>query len=79
MTCREVADFLAGYLSGSLDEEVRAAFEGHLSVCPNCVAYLATYRTAIAAGRRAFTAPDADSGAEVPADMINAIMSVLRK
>ena len=38
MTCREFAEFLSDYLSGELSPETRAQFEGHLTVCPNCVA-----------------------------------------
>src|SRR5262249_45620401 len=54
MTCRELADFLMDYLDGGLSPDVRAAFEQHLAVCPNCVAYMKTYRTTIELGRRAF-------------------------
>ena len=43
MTCRELADFIADYLSDELPAHVRAAFDEHLRVCPNCVKYLAGY------------------------------------
>ena len=79
MTCREIADFLADYVSGVLADDVRTAFDRHLVVCPNCQAYLATYRVTIDAGRQAFANPDADARGEVPADLIAAIMTVLRK
>ena len=79
MTCREIADFLADYVSGVLADDVRTAFDRHLAVCPNCQAYLATYRVTIDAGRQAFATPDADARDKVPADLIDAIMSVLRK
>ena len=79
MTCREVADFLAQYMSGTLSDDARSVFEHHLAVCPNCEAYLATYRATIHAGRRAFATPDADAAGELPADLLAAIVSVLRK
>ncbi len=79
MTCREIADFLADYDADALTDDVRAAFERHLAVCPNCRAYLATYRATIAAGRRVFARPNADAAGEVPADLLAAILNVLRK
>jgi anti-sigma factor RsiW len=78
MTCREVADFLADYLSGALPADVRAQFDRHLSVCPNCQAYLATYRAAIELGRKAFAAPDADAQTEVPDELVSAILNAVR-
>ena len=48
MTCREFADFLAGYLSGELPPTVLTAFEHHLELCVNCVRYLEQYRQSIA-------------------------------
>jgi anti-sigma factor RsiW len=79
MTCREVADFLADYLSSALTADVRAQFEQHLSVCPNCQAYLATYRVTIELGRRAFATPDADAQTEVPDDLVRAILNAVRR
>jgi anti-sigma factor RsiW len=79
MTCREVADFLAAYVSGTLAADVRAQFDRHLAVCPNCRAYLATYRAAIEVGRRAFAAPDDDAQTEVPAELVSAIMDAVRR
>jgi anti-sigma factor RsiW len=79
VTCREIADFLADYAAGALTDDVRAAFERHLAVCPNCRAYLATYRATIAAGRRVFARPSADAAGEIPADLLAAIINVLRK
>lgn len=43
MTCREIVEFLADYLDGTLSGADRAAFEQHLDICPDCVAYLTTY------------------------------------
>ena len=79
MTCREVADFLADYLSGTLAADIRAQFDRHLSVCSNCRAYLATYRATIELGRRAFTSPDAEARSEVPAELVSAILNAVRR
>src|SRR5260370_37233786 len=51
VTCREVVDFLSEYRDGSLAESVRARFEEHLSECPDCVAYMATYVQAVRLGK----------------------------
>ena len=79
MTCRELADFLMDYLDGELPRDVRAAFDRHLSLCPNCVAYVATYRTTIELGRRAFDDDMADAGAAVPPDLVRAILAASKR
>jgi anti-sigma factor RsiW len=79
MTCREVADFLTDYVAGTLAGDIRAQFDRHLSVCPNCRAYLATYRATIELGRRAFAIPDANAQTEVPAELLSAILNAVRR
>lgn len=77
MTCRELADFIIDYVDGGLDADVQTQFERHLTRCPNCVRYIAAYRTSIEMGRRALQddgdAPAARSGA--PEDLIAAILA----
>jgi anti-sigma factor RsiW len=75
MTCRELADFLMDYVNEDLAADVRAAFDRHLLLCPNCVAYVKTYRTTIELGRRAFTDDEADAGTEVPDELVRAILA----
>jgi len=75
MTCRELADFLMDYLNEDLPDDVRAAFDRHLALCPNCVAYVKTYRTTIEIGRRAFADDEADAGTEVPDELVRAILA----
>lgn len=75
MTCRELADFLMDYLNEDLPSEVRQSFDRHLTLCPNCVAYVRTYRTTIELGRRAFADVDAEAGAEVPPELVQAILA----
>jgi anti-sigma factor RsiW len=74
MTCRELADFIMDYVNGELPGEVKSAFEKHLAVCPNCVNYLATYRTTVDLSRRAFEADDGDPTLQMPEELIRAIL-----
>lgn len=75
MTCRELADFISDYLAGELRDEVRAPFEHHLSLCPNCVKYLQTFRTTIELSRRAFENDAADPSLSMPEELVNAILA----
>ena len=75
ITCRELIEFLHLYLDGELPPERVAEFERHLSVCDSCVSYLATYRATIALGKAACDDLDSPVGAEVPADLVAAILS----
>ena len=75
MTCREFADFMDAYLAGELAADVLGSFDYHISVCPNCVRYLAQYRDAIAFGRSAFADVNAVVPGDVPEDLIAAIMA----
>lgn len=74
LTCRELIDFLAGYLDGELGATARAEFESHLSGCPPCVDYLASYRATILLGKQACE-PDAELPADVPRELVDAILA----
>jgi len=45
--CREITDLLLDYMTGELDPETVAAFEEHLRLCPDCVAFLNTYKKTV--------------------------------
>ena len=47
ITCRELIEFLADYLDGTISAAERKRFEEHLAVCDSCVAYLHTYALTI--------------------------------
>jgi anti-sigma factor RsiW len=79
MTCRELADFLMDYVSGELPAGVRSRFDEHLSLCPNCVAYVASYKATVELGRRAFQDDDADASLEAPDDLVQAILAARRR
>jgi anti-sigma factor RsiW len=61
------------YLSGELPAEVRSAFDHHLTLCPNCVNYLASYKATVEMGRRAFDDPDTVEA--MPEDLVKAILA----
>jgi anti-sigma factor RsiW len=79
MTCREFIDFLADYLSGELPATQQAVFEEHLAICPDCVNYLDTYRETIRLGKAAFADPEDPVPEEVPEELVQAILSAVRK
>jgi anti-sigma factor RsiW len=79
MTCRELVEFLMDYLDGVLPEPERSCFEGHLDECPDCAAYLATYREAVRLGREACAAADDAIPPEVPEDLVRAVLAARRR
>jgi hypothetical protein len=46
-TCKEKVELIADYLAGRLDPTVLAAFGKHLGQCPDCTAFLNTYKKTI--------------------------------
>jgi anti-sigma factor RsiW len=47
MTCEEFVELVTAYLEGTMPDEARRAFEGHLALCPGCDRYLDQFRTTI--------------------------------
>jgi anti-sigma factor RsiW len=78
LTCRELVDFLMSYLDGELPDPERRAFDAHLAVCEDCVAYLQTYEATVGLGRRAFESPEAPVPDVVPAELVAAILASRR-
>jgi len=79
MTCRELIDFLGAYLDGELSQEVRLRFDEHLAGCPECSAYLETYRATVRFTRGAFRDLYGPVPADVPEDLVKAILAARRK
>jgi anti-sigma factor RsiW len=79
MTCRELIEFLADYLSGELPAEVRRLFEEHLAECPACVAYLETYEATIRLGKDAFSSVQELGCADAPEELVAAILAARRR
>lgn len=71
MTCRELVAFLMEYLDGALSDPVRRLFEEHLAECPDCVAYLDSYRAAIRLGQDACR----DAAVAPPDDLVRAVLA----
>jgi anti-sigma factor RsiW len=78
ITCREVTSFIADYLAGELQGDAHRAFEHHLSLCPNCVQYVADYRRAVALGRGAYAGDPAAVAEDVPTELVTAILAARR-
>ena len=75
MTCRDFITFLLEYRSGELSPEQRREFDAHLAEYPWCVAYLNTYEQTIRLGKAAFAEPEAPVPAEVPEELVQAILA----
>jgi anti-sigma factor RsiW len=44
LTCKDVIGMLLEYLEATLGQATVEAFDRHLAICPECQAYVATYR-----------------------------------
>jgi hypothetical protein len=47
-TCKDLIETLDDYIELRLPEQLRAAFDKHLSICPSCRSYLTGYQQTIA-------------------------------
>jgi hypothetical protein len=47
LTCKQETEFITRYLAGELREPMTRAFEHHLGLCPDCVAFLKTYKATV--------------------------------
>lgn len=72
LSCREIIDFVMAYLDGDLPERERAIFDAHLSICPDCVNYVESYKSTIALTKQTKLPTDA---APIPDDLVRAILA----
>jgi anti-sigma factor RsiW len=79
MTCREFVEFLWRYTSDELSPEERATFDTHLSACQHCVKYLQSYQETIQIGKKALVESDDPVPAEVPENLVKAILAARSK
>ena len=79
MTCREFIEFLMDYLDGNLPEGQGAAFDEHLKTCPACVDYLDSYKKTVELGQAVCAEEDATLPADVPDDLVQAILDARKK
>ena len=75
MTCQELIDFIADYLSNELPEDQRRVFEQHIQVCGPCRKYLGAYRKTVEVARRSAQGPCSD----IPDELMRAILASARK
>ena len=75
MTCREVAQFLADYVSGHLPAEVAADFDRHLFECSNCQEFLKQYQATTVAGALAWRAA---GELDAPEDLVTAVLQTMK-
>ncbi len=47
VNCRKATSLIQDYIAGSLKRGIASEFEKHLRICPDCVAFLNTYRKTI--------------------------------
>ena len=47
-TCRQISDLVFDYLNEKLTPAAKRDFEQHLSICPDCVSFISTYRKTVA-------------------------------
>jgi anti-sigma factor RsiW len=75
LTCRDLVEFLAEYLSGELPAEQVASFDAHLARCPSCVTYSRTYLAAVRVAKAAFGCLDEPLSPDVPEELVQAVLS----
>lgn len=73
ITCRELIEFLREFLDGELSPRQVAIFDAHLRICPDCVNYVASYRTTLALER--VTIDDPAPPAPLPEELVRAILA----
>jgi anti-sigma factor RsiW len=47
VSCQKATAVLTDYVNGRLDPSLEEAFDRHVSICPDCVAFLNTYKKAV--------------------------------
>ncbi len=45
--CQQITDLILDYLTGELHPDTAAEFEEHLGICPDCVAFMNTYKKTV--------------------------------
>ena len=47
-TCKELTELISDYVTGQLKPSLKREFEQHLSICPDCVNFLNSYKKTVA-------------------------------
>ena len=72
LTCQQVTALLVDYVTEDMAPPTRTVFEAHLRNCPDCVAFLATYKETIRTTR-------AVRYEAIPAEMLARVQRFLRQ
>jgi hypothetical protein len=72
LTCQQIAALLVDYVAEDMALPTRTAFETHLRNCPDCVAFLATYKETIRTTRSV-------RYETIPAEMLARVQQFLRQ
>jgi hypothetical protein len=78
LTCLEFESFVHDYHEGSLSPRERRVFDFHMELCPMCRVYFASYLETIELGRRICATDDASSPADLPEELVSAILAARR-
>lgn len=79
MTCKDFVEFLNDYVDDELSAERRAMFERHLSICPDCTAYLQSYRATMTRSVWSMGRSVDRVGDELPPELLQAILEARQK
>lgn len=79
LTCRDVVEFLMDYQAHDLDPAQRHAFEAHVAVCDECVAYIRSYEQTVRLGKAAFERLEEPADEQLPKELIQAILAARRR
>jgi len=71
-TCKQIADLMMDYLTGRLNPTVKEEFARHLSICPDCVSFVNTYKKTVQSTATLRTA-------EIPPNVRDNVLDFLRK
>lgn len=80
--CRDITAFLDEYLEARLAPEAVRVFEEHIAECPDCDAFLASYRATRAVAGEALggsAAPSTEPTKPAPDRLIEAILAARRR
>ncbi len=74
ISCREFEAFLIDYFEDSLPKRQRLVFEMHLKLCRECREYLIAFKRSIDVSKRVCADLDEPTPADVPEDLVRAII-----
>ena len=67
------------YLDGVMAPEPRHEVDRHLAVCPSCVEYVKSYQAAVKLGKTVLRADDQPCPADVPEDLVRAVLAARKR